>query len=194
MTGRYRSAHMPKPHELSLRDEFLKWQCRVRQIVMRENQGRPDSSVAPEVKFPVHAETVFRCVTVLCRKAEHSINPELHHMVKSTQELAARRDKAVGFLAERYYQQPGLFADVLTSTFEADSERFRFLIAQKSCILEFGAYNHAYKLKCEVVSYEQFEHYWQATYWHNVLFNPYLQPDIKVVGFVPDWEESVAIR
>ena len=34
-----------------LKTEFLKWQCRVRQIVMRENNGRPDEGMVPSLFF-----------------------------------------------------------------------------------------------------------------------------------------------
>jgi hypothetical protein len=32
---------------LALKDAFLRWQCRVRMMAMRDKQGRPDDAVMP---------------------------------------------------------------------------------------------------------------------------------------------------
>ena len=33
---------------------------------------------------------------------------------------------------------------------------------------------------------------YEFTYWHNFLFNPYLSPEVKVLGFEPDWSAASA--
>ena len=43
------------PEEMALRDSFLRWQCRVRQIAMREASGRPDDAVTPALTLPGQA-------------------------------------------------------------------------------------------------------------------------------------------
>ena len=33
---------------------------------------------------------------------------------------------------------------------------------------------------------------WEATWWHNYLFNPDLTADITVLAFEPDWDASTS--
>ena len=87
-----------------LRDHFLGWQCRIRQIVTRSHDGRPTSGMMPLV-FAAEANTpVARIVTVLCKRPEHSVTMELRHMARRTHDPAERRESGLKFLAERYYQ------------------------------------------------------------------------------------------
>ncbi|MCY4446045.1 MAG: hypothetical protein OXC02_06270 [Rhodobacteraceae bacterium] len=173
-----------------LRKEFLKWQCRVRQIIIREHSGQPDESITPEVSFFQESRKSFRCVTVLNRNLSQSVNQELIHMNKANHDLIKRREKAIQFFGERYYQKPDWFSDILTSTFVTGSERYQSLVAEKRCMLQFNAFNHEFNLACRIKVYQPNEHSWQATYWHNLLYNPYLLPTIAVIGFVPDWDSS----
>ena len=39
-------------NEHPLRNGFLKWQTRVRQIAMRDSDGRPDDAITPELWLP----------------------------------------------------------------------------------------------------------------------------------------------
>ena len=176
--------------QVSLKDEFLKWQCRLRQILVRENGGKPDNSIIPQVHSETGAWISFPVVTVLCRKLQHAVTPEMHHMVKSTNDPFQVREKALRFFSERYYQQPEWFSDTLTATFEENSEKYRDLIQSDTCILRFEAFNKSYTLACKIEWYSTSDYCWQATYWHNLLFNPNLSPNILVVGFKPDWARS----
>lgn len=183
-----------KPKQVSLQDEFLKWQCRLRQILVRENDGKPDSSIIPLVQSETGDWRSFPAITVLCRKLQHSVTPEMHHMVKSTNDPFQVREKAIKFFSERYYQHPEWFSDTLTATFAKVSEQYFDLIESDTCILRFEAFNKNYSLVCKMEWYTTSDYYWQATYWHNLLFNPNLPPTIKVVGFKPDWDRSMDIQ
>ena len=88
-----------------LRDTFLRWQCRVRQIAMRENMGHPDDAITPELTLPGETEPTRHIITVLSKAPPFSKTPELQHMVKRTHDPAQRREKAVRFFSEIYYQK-----------------------------------------------------------------------------------------
>ena len=182
------------PRKVPLREEFLKWQCRLRQIIVRENDGKPDRSVMPVVHSETGIWEPFQVITVLCRNLQHSVTPEMHHMVKSTNDPFQVRDKAIKFFSERYYQQFDRFSDTITATFEENSDRYGDLMQSKTCVLRFEAFNKRYTLSCKVEEFTVSDYFWQATYWHNLLFNPNLSPAIKVLGFTPDWERSSEIR
>ena len=99
-----------------LKDAFLRWQCRVRQIAMRERQGRPDDAIMPALTLPGETAPLGHVVTVLSKAPSFSKTPELMHMVKRTHDPAQRREKAIELFSETYFQKPKEFSDCLLYT------------------------------------------------------------------------------
>ena len=176
----------------SLKMEFLRWQCRVRQIAMRENGGRPDSSVTPVLSLNGTNERLARLVTVISKLPGYSKVAEMRHMVKSTHDPAQRREKAVEFFSGGYYQTAHEFSDTLTATFPPEIKQPEEIFSSKNCTLVFESYGQRFDLLC-MVSVLSFESpYFQATWWHNLLFNSRLHPNTVVLGFQPQWAKSSA--
>jgi len=100
-----------------LRDKFLKWQCRVRQMAMRENEGRPDDAIMPEVFLSGEDETIGQIITLLNKTPASSMIPEMLHMARKTNDPALIRSQAIQFLAATYFQKHRSFSDLLTSVF-----------------------------------------------------------------------------
>ncbi len=175
-----------------LKDNFLRWQCRTRQITVREHEGKPGDAMLPAVYLPDATEPVGHIITVMSKLPAYSKVPELQHMVKRTHDPAKRRKEAVTLFSETYYQKATEFSDVLTSTFTPESEGARTLLQAKRCWLEFSAFSQVYQLDCRVWRLSQHNPLWQATYWHNMLFNPALAPDTVILGFEPDWAQCQA--
>ncbi|MDJ0613758.1 MAG: hypothetical protein QNJ29_08765 [Rhizobiaceae bacterium] len=175
-----------------MRDSFMRWQCRVRQIAMREKQGRPDDGVIADVTPEGATEALGSIVTVLNKAPLFSKTPELKHMYLRTNDPAQRRDKALQLFSETYYQKHKEFSDVITATFLPNSQGAQTLLDAKRCMLAYEAYNQTFSLKCQVRELSKGEPIYQATYWHNLLFNPNLSPDTIILGFQPVWKESLA--
>ena len=203
-----------------VRDAFLRWQCRVRQIAMRSCEGRPTSGMAPLASpvpapaaepapgagpspdprpLPVSesapgsapdAEPIARIVTVLCKRPEHSATMELRHLARRTHDPAERRAAALELLAERYYQAPREFSDVLTASFPPASETAAKLLAGRECRLDFEQFRQCFRVHCAVRRLSEHDPLREAAFWHNLLFNPRLPADCIILGFVPDWGRS----
>ena len=173
-----------------LRDHFLGWQCRVRQIATRSHDGRPTSGMMPLV-FTAEASTpVARIVTVLCKRPEHSVTMELRHMARSTHDPAERREAGLKFLAERYYQSAREFSDILTASFPPDSATAATLLDHRECRLAFEQFSQRFDVHCTVRRLSRNNPLREATFWHNLLFNPRLTADCAILGFEPDWPRS----
>ncbi len=173
-----------------LRDHFLGWQCRIRQIVTRSHDGRPTSGMMPLV-FAAEANTpVARIVTVLCKRPEHSVTMELRHMARGTHDPAERRESALKFLAERYYQSAREFSDILTASFPPDSATAATLLDHRECRLAFEQFSQRFDVHCTVRRLSRNNPLREATFWHNLLFNPRLTADCAILGFEPDWPRS----
>ena len=177
---------------IPLRDAFLRWQCRVRQISMRENFGRPDGAIKPRVTMNRDSEPVGNIITVLSKKHSHSKTPEMRHMVQSIFDPSQRRDKAIQFFSETYYQKFQQFSDTLTAAFPPDSPVAEAISAAKACSLTFESYGQRFDLDCTASTLTKKNHLFQATWWHNKLFNPHLLPGTVILGFEPDWSKSSA--
>ncbi|MBX2882251.1 MAG: hypothetical protein KTR32_20050, partial [Granulosicoccus sp.] len=131
-------------------------------------------------------------VTVLCKWSAYSKTPEMRHMVKRTHDPAQRRDKAVEYFSSTYFQNIHEFSDSLTATFQPHSEGAKIIEEIGECTLSFGAYSQHYELVCTATRLAENDPLFQATYWHNLLFNPTLHPETIVLQFKPDWDRSSA--
>jgi hypothetical protein len=60
-------------------------------------------------------------------------------------------------------------------------------LSAKRCELDFQQYNQRWRLPCSVYQLEEDDPAYQATYWHNSLFNPAFPGAIQILGFGPDW-------
>jgi len=174
----------------ALRLAFLRWQCRVRQIAMREERGRPTDAMTPALTLPGAAAPMGHVITVLNKTVQASCVPELRHMAQKTNDPAQRREAALKFLSEFYYQKPEEFSDMLTATFPPGSPGAAAIRAAGECRLGFDAYNQRFDIVARVWQLADHHPLWQATYWHNLLFNSALPAETVILGFEPDWHRS----
>ncbi len=175
-----------------LRDSFLRWQCRVRQIMMRDGQGRPDDAITPALTLPGDQAPMGHIITVMSKGPQYSATPEMRHMARKTNDPALCRDAALTFFSEYYYQKAAEFSDILTATFPPGSPGAAKIRQAGHVTLTFEAYGQRYGLLCRVWTLAQHNPLYQATYWHNLLFNPGLAADTIILGFEPDWARSTA--
>ena len=182
----------PQADSTVLRDAFLKWQCLTRQIAVRQNQGRPDEAVTPAVLLKGKTEAYDHIITVLSKTPQQSLLPELQHLVRRTLDPAQRRQKALELLSETYYQKPMSFSDILTATFPPQSPRAAAIRKAGHCRLVFSGYGQSYQIECKIWALTKKNTLYQATFWHNLLFNPALHPDTIILGFEPDWTKSTS--
>ena len=175
-----------------LKDAFLKWQCRVRQIAMRDAEGRPDDAIMPALSLPGADKPMGHVITILNKAPGHSVTAEMVHMAAKTHDPAQRREQALRFFSATYYQKHREFSDLLTATFPPGSPGAAAIRAAKRCRLEFEAYAQRFTLDCKVWRLADHNPLHQATMAHNRLFNPALPPDTEILGFEPDWDASSA--
>jgi hypothetical protein len=127
-------------------------------------------------------------ITVLIHPAEPDDSTKLFRFqVQKTHDPIERYDKALEILSGFHYQQPKLFGDVLTGLFGADSAVAGRLLDHGACELEFAEFGQGYRLPCRVRLLAEADPLYQATFWHNKLFNPNLPGRVQVLSFAPDW-------
>lgn len=176
----------------ALRDHFLGWQCRLRQMSIRQAGGRPTTGMRPSVYLADAVEPLTTITVLIIKSESEETTAQFRHMVRKTHDPADRYANALKFLAAAYYQRAGEFSDWMTALFAPDSTIATKLLEQGQCRLAFDQYNQRYTIPCAVRRLTEPESAYQATYWHNSLFNPNLPSGVQIVEFRPDWARAEA--
>ena len=175
-----------------LRLAFLRWQCRVRQVAMRDHQGRPDDAITPALYLPEQDTPLGHIITVMNKAPGYSVLAELRHMDAKTNDPAQKREQAMTFFSATYYQKAAEFSDILTATFPPGSPGAAQIREAGHVRLVFDAYNQSFDINAKVWRLAEHNPLFQTTIAHNRLFNPALPPDTEVLGFEPDWSASTS--
>lgn len=171
---------------------FLGWQCRVRQVVVREHGGRPSSGMRPQVILDDDQRAISSITVLINTRDAEKTATQFRHMVRKTHDPVQRVEAALRYLSADYYQRAGDFTDLITALFALDSALCRRIIEATRCELDFEQTTHAYRIPCVVRELTETDPIYQATYWHNHLFNPRLPGKVRILGFRPDW--SIAVQ
>jgi hypothetical protein len=185
---------LTEPAARALHQQFLGWQCRVRQLAVREAGGRPSAGMRPRATTTA-GEEVSPGITMLLVPSEPEASTALlRHQYLKTQDPNERYDKVLEILGASHFQDPAAFSDVMTALFGPRSPVAARLLTHGRCVLEFEEYSQGYRLPCGVAALAEDHRFFQATYWHNRMFNPNLPGGIQILSFTPDWVHSVAYR
>lgn len=174
----------------ALREDFLHWQCRLRQMAMREGDGRPSAGMRPLIFSREESQLAASTVVLL-----HKANPDdstafFRHQVLKTQDPVERWEKATEHMAAGYFQRFRDFDDTLTALFGPASPLVDQLLNHGKVYLDFAELNQRFRLLCKVTELSEHDALYQATYWHNRMFNPNIPAGVRVVSFAPDWGRS----
>jgi hypothetical protein len=179
------------PAHAALRDHFLGWQCRIRQYAVRQADGRPSAGMRPSV-IVTGAGTLGSITVLIVKRDSTDITAEFRHMARKTHDPADRFASALKFLSAAYYQRGPEFSDQLTALFGSGSQMAHRLLSNGRCRLDFEQYRQRYSLPCTAHRLAESDPHYQATYWHNSLFNPSLPGEVEILGFRPDWARAEA--
>lgn len=185
-------ATAPDASVFRLRDSFIGWQCRIRQHAMRMEGGRPPAGARPRIEADDGATLAEAAILLILKREPEDETAQLRHIVSRTNDPAERYSKGLEFLSAGYYQQARDFSDALAGLFAARSELALGLLRDGRCVLAFEQFQQRWRLPCAVTEAVRGQGAWEATFWHNALFNPQIPPDIRVLLFKPRWVEATA--
>ncbi len=177
-------------YAIAIRNHFLAWQCRQRQFLIRQDAGRPSPAIRPRVL--VNNESLAQIIVIFNKLNSTIITQEFRHMVLKTNDPADRYHAALKKLAAAHYQHPQEFSDCLTALFSAGSTLANQLLCANACELEFDYQSQYYRFLCRIENLPEHHTDYQATYWHNRLFNPAMPSGVRVLQFIPNWNHAKA--
>jgi hypothetical protein len=178
----------------NLREEFLAWQCRIRQIAMRQDGARPSPGMRPRLLDQAGRDMVPALTVLMIPRDPSESTAFFRFQVMRSADPRELYERALGFLQADYFQQPASFSDQLLAILPEGSEIAAALTAQGRCILAFEQFSQAYRLPCAVSALQPGDAARDAAIWHNRLFNPALPETVHVVAFQPDWTSAKAER
>ena len=174
----------------NLRDEFIAWQCRLRQLCARQMRGRPLEGMRPAILGKAGETLAEGVVTILVEKEPANSTAMIRFQHKKTADPIERYDKILEMLQSAYFQYPQNFSDTLCALFGPSHPLAARLLHLGECLLGFEQYRQCYRVPCSVRSLGEVDPFYQATYWHNAMFNPDLPAGIQILAFQPDWPHA----
>jgi len=176
----------------NLREHFLGWQCRIRQIAMRQDGGRPSPGMRPRVVDGAGGQVAAALTVLLISAQPEESTAFCRFQVMRSSDPRDLYERGLAFLQAEYFQQPAAFTDRLAAVLPGGSPVAVSLSAEGACILEFDQFAQAYRVPCAVNELKSGDAAREAAIWHNRLFNPALPDALHVLAFQPDWDSAWA--
>jgi hypothetical protein len=169
---------------------FIAWQCRLRKQSMRELDGRPTAGMSAGIYSISGGDEQGRLNFLIVRKDSGPRTDEFRHVVRKTPDSREWLKNGLRILAELHYHETDQFENRLTALFSLDSSVADALLAAGRCHLKFVENSVDYAFDFDVEALAEEHELFQATYWHNRLFNPTLPGQVRVLGFTPRFDEQ----
>ncbi len=171
-------------------NQFLGWQCRIRQIAMREDEGRPSVGMRPRIVNEAGNLLSKGIVTLITRKLPQESTEFFKFQVQKHNDPQDTYKKGLTYLQSTHYHRADEFSDELSALFSPSSVSAESFLNSNGCILAFEQFTQKYTMPCQVRRLEKNVPMFQATLWHNRLFNRNLPDDVIILGFKPNWENA----
>ncbi len=152
---------------------------------VRELGGRPSTGMSAGVFSVAGGEEQSRMNFLIVRKESQERNDEFRHIVRKSPDSSQWVKDGLCILSELHYHEEKEFDNQLTALFSLDSTLAYALVKAGQCHLKFAQDSVEHAFDFDVVSLNQDDDNFQATYWHNRLFNPTLPGKVHVLGFNP---------
>jgi len=176
-----------------LRQRFLGWQCRIRQHAMRKNEGRPSAGMCPRIVTGAGQEIAAAVTTLLIPEEPAESTDFFRHQVRKSHDPRQVYERGLAYLQATHFQDSSGFSDRLTAIFPPDSQIAAALLASGECILEFAQFSQQFRMFCTLEALPRDDAAFEASLWHNRIFNPATSDDVIIVAFSPDWKSAQAV-
>jgi hypothetical protein len=165
--------------------DFIAWQCRLRKLSMREAGGRPGPGMSAGVYPVAGGDEQSRMNFLILRRDSRQRTDEFRHIIRKTPDSSEWLKNGLRILAELHYHETDQFDKRLTALFSLDSALADALLKAGQCHLKIAEKSIDYAFDFDVAALAPDAELFQATYWHNRLFNPTLPGQVQVLCFSP---------
>lgn len=177
----------------TIREQFLAWQCRLRQLSVRKHDGQPQPGMMPRFSRDDGSLLAERITVLIVHDDPEASTAEFSHIVKRSHDPQVRVTDAIKLLSNVHYQYPGDFSDRMTALFGENSGLAATLLEAGGGRLEFSQFGQTFDIRCAVSVLAKDDPAWQATFWHNHMFNPAIPESAVILAFTPDWSNGKSV-
>ncbi len=164
---------------------FISWQCRLRKLSMREKGGRPSAGMSAGIHAVTDGDEQARMNFLINRRDTADRTSEFRHIIRKTHDSREWIKNGLRILAELHYHETDQFENELTGLFGDDSPTAYALLKAGQCKLRFAEGSIEHEFDFDLRSLDQDDELFQATYWHNHLFNSTLPGKVRILAFTP---------
>jgi hypothetical protein len=176
----------------AVREHFLGWQCRIRQIAMRQDGGRPSPGMRPRVLTITGRELSPALTVLIVPKDPSESTAFFRFQVQKTRDSRDVYERGLAYLKADYFQQPKTFSDQLTAVLAKGSTLLSAMVKAGSSVLQFGQFQQRYRFPSAVSVLAPGDPAYEASIWHNRIFNPAMAETAQVIAIKPNWEAGEA--
>ena len=178
----------------TLRERFLLWQCRIRQIAMREDGGRPSEGMRPQVHSPDGGILSDGVIVLLVRSDPVESTDFFEFQVRKNHDPNEVYQKGLTYLQATHYHRANRFSDEMTALFLPGS-RLAAVVGRSWTPAGSTSANSGRSTGCPArcASWRPTSRPIRNTLWHNRLFNTQLSDDVRIFGFRPDWTAAALL-
>ena len=127
--------YIPENDRLPIQNYFIGWQCRVRELALRSENGRPNGGMRPRIKLE-NGTVVFSAATLLLfPNLPQQTTKQFRFMALKTQDPQERYTKALQLLSAKFYQNVEEFSGVMSGIFSQSSKGVKTLENHQRCVL-----------------------------------------------------------
>ena len=135
---------------LPIQNYFIGWQCRVRELALRSEEGRPNGGIRPQISLK-NGEVVFPAATLLIiPDPPDQYIGQFRFMALKTQDPKETYTKAMQLLAAKFYQNAEDFSGEMSGIFPQSSDEVDELEKHQYCVMKFDYQQQAFKIPCHV--------------------------------------------
>ena len=175
-----------------LKAYFLGWQCRIRQIAVRQFGGMPMPGMRPRVSTKQGEPIAPSMVSLLVPLEPVESTAYFKFQVQRTNEPEEAREAALKYLGSDYFQLPENFSDEMTAVFGADAHLTGVLLKAGEKLLDFEQYAQRFRLVCKVRRVRAKEPAHESSFWQAGCSIRTYQRMPRCLAFKPDWKRAHA--
>jgi len=171
---------------LSMINDFVNWQCLLRQRNFRKFSGKPSEGTIATIYDKNSNDEIINLRSVLIEKDTANSAKMFEFMVKKTHDPEERFLKAVKYFSSEYFENSKIFDGSFSATFPNNSKLVKSLLKKRKLNVNFFESTNGFNFTVNVKKLKKNNPIWKFTFYHNCFFNTSLDENIEILFFKPN--------
>ena len=167
-------------------NNFVIWQCFLRQRNFRKFSGKPSEGTLAKIYDKNSNVEIINLRSVLIENNPSNSAKMFEFMTKKTHDPEERFLKAVKYFASEYFEDSKIFDGSFSATFPNNSKIVKNLLKKRKLNVQFFESTTGFNFNVNVKKLKKNDPIWKFTFYHNCFFNSSLDENIEILFFKPD--------